>query len=137
MEKKYQQHVVTCKSSKGAHQEIVHPAIFLRGGEQFNINFYMNWEAISKPFQMEPAAMVHEFDQILCFMGGNITDIFNFKAVIEIYLGEEEEKYVITAPTIVHIPKGMPHGPLDFKEVPEPILFQNIMFAPTYIRKGN
>jgi len=31
----------------------------------------------------------------------------------------------------------MAHGPLEFKEVAEAILFQNIMFAPTYIRKGS
>ena len=134
MKKKYQQHVVTCDKTNGAHPEIVHPAIFLRGGDQFDINFHMNWECISQPFQMEPAAMVHEFDQILCFIGGNITDLFDFQALIELCIGEEEEKYVITSPTIVYIPKGLPHGPLDFKEISEPIMFHNIIFSPRYIR---
>ena len=132
---KYQNHVVTCTPSQGAHPEIVHPAVFMRGGDNWGIDFHMNWECISQPFRMEPAAMVHDFDQILCFIGGNIKDLFDFKATIELFLGEEEEKYSIIAPTMVYIPKGMPHGPLDFIEIVEPIMFHNIIFSPRYFRK--
>ena len=133
---KYQKHVVTCTKAKNpAHAEIVRPAIFMRGGDNWGINFHMDWECISQPFQMEPAAMVHEFDQILCFIGGNVADLFDFQAVIELSLGKEAEKYIITAPTTVYIPKGMPHGPLDFKKIVKPIMFHNIVFSPSYIRK--
>jgi hypothetical protein len=135
-ELKYQKHVVTCTKTKNpAHAEIVRPTIFMKGGENWGINFAMNWECISKPFRMEPAAMMHEFDQILCFIGGNVNDLFDFQAVIELYLGEEEEKYIITAPTTVYIPNGIPHGPLDFKKIVKPIMFHNIVFAPSYVRK--
>jgi hypothetical protein len=132
---KYQKHLVTCKKDDPAHPEILFPAIFMRGGENWGINFHMNWECITHPFRMETAAMVHEFDQILCFVGHNAADLFGFQAVIEFSIGEEAEKYIITAPTLVYIPSGMPHGPLDFKEIVKPVLFQNIVFSPSYIRK--
>ena len=132
---KYQKHLVTCKKDDPAHPEILFPAIFMRGGENWGINFHMNWECITHPFRMETAAMVHEFDQILCFVGHNAADLFGFQAVIEFSIGKEAEKYIITAPTLVYIPSGMPHGPLDFKEIVKPVLFQNIVFSPSYIRK--
>jgi hypothetical protein len=132
---KYQKHVVTCKKDNPAHPEISYPAIFMRGGDDWGINFHMNWECICRPFRMEAAAMVHEFDQILCFVGRNVADLFDFQAVIELSLGEEAEKYIITAPTMVYIPKGMPHGPLDFKKIEQPVMFHNIVFSPRYIRK--
>jgi hypothetical protein len=137
-ELKYEKNVVRNPRDKNpGHKEIVHPVAWLRGGQNWGINFHMNWECISQPFLMESAAMVHEFDQILCFMGGNITDLWDFGAEIELTLGEgkDAEKYLINSPTTAYIPKGLPHGPLFFKKIDKPIMFNNIVFVPQYIRR--
>jgi len=134
---KYEKNVVRqSRASNPVHPEITHPAVFLKGGAQWGINFHMNWECISQPFLMEPAAMVHEFDQILCFMGGNITDLWDFGAEVELTLGEgkDAEMYLINSPTTVWVPRGLKHGPLFFKKIDKPIMFHNIVFVPQYVR---
>jgi len=69
-------------------------------------------------------------------MGGNPLDVEDFGVEAEILLGEEGEKHEIDAPTVVHIPKGLMHGPLKFKRVDKPIVFLDIFLAPKYIRKS-
>jgi hypothetical protein len=51
---------------------------------------------------------------------------------IELYLGEEGEKFIINKPQMVHIAKGLIHGPLIFKTVNTPIMLVDIVMAPEY-----
>ena len=53
-------------------------------------------------------------------------------AEVELYLGEEGERHVITHTTIVHIPKGMIHCPLNFKKIDRPIMFLNVPLTAHY-----
>jgi hypothetical protein len=46
-------------------------------------------------------------------------------------LGREEEKHIITAPTAVWVPKGLPHCPITFLSVDKPCLFMHVAFAAT------
>ncbi len=85
----------------------------------------------------EPAIMIkdthkHDFHQLLYFMGGNPLDIRDFGAEIELSLGEEGEKPIIDTTTIVNIPAGLPHCPLNFKKIDKPIVFLEIMLASKY-----
>jgi len=72
-------------------------------------------------------------------MGGNATDLWDFGAEVELTLGEgkEAEMYLINSPTNVYVPKGLPHGPLYFKKIDKPIMFNNIVFVPRYVRTRN
>jgi hypothetical protein len=58
----------------------------------------MNWEWISQPFVMEAADIVHDFDQILCFMGGNVGDLCDFGAEVEPLLAEAIAPKSISSP---------------------------------------
>ncbi|MBN1366298.1 MAG: hypothetical protein JW967_00015 [Dehalococcoidales bacterium] len=93
------------------------------------------WECIRTPWLMDPKPMVHDFDQIIAFMGGNIDDPLDLGAEIEFCLGEELEKHIITQTSIVYIPRGMVHAPLNFKRIDKPILYQNIALTKVYGRK--
>ena len=53
-------------------------------------------------------------------------------AVVEICLGEEQEKHIIDSPAILSIPRGLPHGPMNFKIIPKPIIFLEIMLTRKY-----
>jgi len=46
---------------------------------------------------METAGHTHDWDQLLCFIGGNSQDFFDFGAEIEFFLGEE--RYFIDTTT--------------------------------------
>ncbi|HAA34334.1 MAG TPA: hypothetical protein DCD97_03370 [Firmicutes bacterium] len=91
---------------------------------------------ISEPFIMTSEPHAHNYDQFLCFFGGNPLNFFEFDAEIELSLGEESEKHLIDTTSIVYIPKGLMHTPLEFKKVNKPVLFMHICFAPQYERVG-
>jgi hypothetical protein len=79
----------------------------------------------------------HEFGQYLNFFSANPNDPRDFDAEIELSLGEEPEKRVITCPTSVYVPAGLLHGPLDFKRVGKPFLFLDIAATGKYKRVGD
>jgi hypothetical protein len=92
---------------------------------------------ISKPHQMISQPHKHEFPQYLHFFSANPNDGKDFDAEIEISLGEEQEKHIITQPTAVYVPAGLHHGPLNFKKVNKPVLFLDIAVTGKYSRVGN
>ncbi len=89
---------------------------------------------IAEPFVMPAPLHAHDYDQLLCFVGSNPNNIFDFGAEVEIFLGEEEEKHLINTTSIVYIPKGLLHCPINFKKVDKPITFTHICFSPRYTR---
>ncbi len=76
----------------------------------------------------------HDFHQFFCFLGGDPKNIGELDAEIEVYLGEEGEKHVITTPTILHIPPGLVHCPMEYKRVGKPVIHLDIYFAREYER---
>jgi hypothetical protein len=83
-------------------------------------------------FQKEPHK--HDFHQFFCFLGSDPEDIRKFDAEIEVYLGEEGEKHVITTPTVLHVPPGLMHCPMEYKRVGKPVIHLDVFFAPRYER---
>jgi hypothetical protein len=63
----------------------------------------------------------HAFTELFYFFGTNPMDMNEFDAEVEFSLGEEREKYVIKEPTIVAIPPGLYHCPLNFAKINKPI----------------
>lgn len=133
-EKQYEKFVIREPSMRTPHAEITAPIVsFNRGRNDFpEVPFSINWELIERPFVMEKSGHTHDWDQLLCFIGGNSRDFFDFGAEIELFLGEEQ--YFIDTTTLVYIPRGMVHGPLEFKKIHKPIMFNNIVLAAQYGR---
>ena len=77
----------------------------------------------TKPHLMVSTTHVHDCDEHLFFLGTNFEDMNDFDAEIELYMGEEGEKYIITAPTIVYVPAKMIHCPLNFARINKPVFF--------------
>lgn len=97
-------------------------------------NFSVLWNCVTEAHVMVQDPHAHDFDQFLHFYGANSLDITQFEAEIEIYLGEEGEKHVITEPTVLHIPKDTIHCPLNFKVVRQPVIFMNVALTPQYVQ---
>ena len=74
----------------------------------------------------------HNNEEILCFIGGNPADIQDFGAEVEVELGSEHEKHVITQTSCISMPANLPHCPLNIKKVTKPIVFLEISLAPAY-----
>jgi hypothetical protein len=74
----------------------------------------------------------HDFDEYLFFIGGNPLNMGEFDAEIEVALGEEWEIHTINTTSVIYIPKGLQHCPINVKRVGKPFLFGHIMMAGKY-----
>ena len=108
------------------------PSIEFIGEKDFDSNFSLICLPVTKPVLMEEFPHSHEFDMYITLIGLNPNGIEDLGGEIELYLGEEKEKYVITKPTSVFMPKGMIHCPLEFKRVDKPILLIHATLASKY-----
>ena len=98
-------------------------------------NFTLRWHYITGPFIMEETPHSHDFDQFSFFIGGNPMDIREFDAEVELSMGDDGEKHVINATTVIYVPRGLVHGPLNFKVVSKPIMFMNVPLTSQYAKK--
>lgn len=92
--------------------------------------FTFGFQIITKPFKGDNPAHTHNFQEYIAWYGTNPDDPTDFDAEIEIYLGEEQEKYVVTQPTIVNLPAGLVHCPMEIKRVGKPIVQLELMLPP-------
>jgi hypothetical protein len=132
---KYAQYFTTnIKEDSIMPNEITGPTFGFNGASQIagaKANF--GWNVIHKPYFIDRVTHVHDGDEYLCFLAGHVPDCFSdFDAEAEVYLGKEQEKYTITEPTILFIPKGFLHCPLEFKKVNKPLLFVMILLTPSF-----
>ena len=100
-------------------------------------NFSLDCIHIKAPKLMIKQPHQHEFDQYLCFFSANPDDPADFDAEIELSLGEESEKQIITRPTVAHVPAGLYHGPLNFARINKPVMFVDVAITGKYGRVGN
>ena len=108
------------------------PQAYFRGdrdmpGAGLNVGF----QVFKKPVRLETEPHFHREDEYLVFLGAQLPDVFSgWDAEVHFYLGptlDTMEKVVITEPTIIHLPKGWWHSPLDFVRVDKPLIFQAVM----------
>jgi len=107
------------------------PQAYFRGARQIpGANMNMGWQLFVKPIQLEREPHTHNVDEYLIFLGGELPDLFSsFEAEVDFCIGEEQEKHLINKPTIIFIPKGMVHCPLNFRKIVKPILFHAILLS--------
>ena len=110
------------------------PSAYFRGAWQIpGASINIGWQVITKANFMEKEGHHHLVDEYFSIFGAQVPDIWSsFDAVVELCMGPEEEKHIITQPTFVFVPKGLHHCPLNFKVVNKPILFQAIHLGPRF-----
>ncbi|OGO30792.1 MAG: hypothetical protein A2Z29_03845 [Chloroflexi bacterium RBG_16_56_11] len=69
--------------------------------------FYAAGKVGRAPFDAE----THDYDQVSIWMGTDTYDMGYLGAEVEVMVGEEMEKHVLTTSTAIAIPKGFQHGP--------------------------
>jgi hypothetical protein len=92
-------------------------------------NFNMGHQFVRKPFKGDNPCHTHNFHEILAWYGSNPDDPDDFGGEVVLYFGEEMEKHVFTRPTIVSLPPGLPHCPLEITRVDRPIIQIEIMLV--------
>lgn len=90
-------------------------------------NFNMSYESMNKaPYRFGPIPdkpHVHPYTEFLLFMGADCNDLSYLGAEVEMYMGKEMEKHVVTQPCVAIQPKGHPHCPLIVNKQEKPWIF--------------
>jgi len=132
--KKYEKYVFTDFREDGNLPGVLSPQAYFRGAHQIpgaGANF--GWQVLTQPLYLERASHTHKGDEYLIFLGADTSNLFDsFDAEIDICLGEEEEKYTITKPTIVFCPKEFAHTPLNFRVIRKPVFFTALLLSPIF-----
>jgi len=121
----------TSLSSLPPFPEIASPQTYFRGaislpGATANIG----WQVFTAPVCWE-TPHVHKYDEFLIFLGAEQPDFAgSYDAEVDLWMGKEYEKYTLTSATVVFIPKGVPHCPLNFRVIRKPLLFHALYLGP-------
>jgi hypothetical protein len=115
---------------------IAKPQAYFRGARQIpGAGINMGWQLFIKPILLEKEPHTHNADEYLIFLGCDPADWFSsFDAEIDLFIGEEMEKYLIDKPTIVYIPANLTHCPLDFRVINKPVLFTALLQTPIFTK---
>jgi hypothetical protein len=96
---------------------------------QLGYNLTVGHQFVTRPFVSNNPTHTHNFQEFLAWYGGDPNDPDDFGAEVVLYLGPELEKHVFTRPTIVNLPPGLPHCPLEVTRVDRPIIQLEIMLV--------
>ena len=91
---------------------------------------------IKKPYAYDDTIHKHSFAQYFYFFGSNPMDMTEFNAEVEFTFGAEKEKHVINGPTVVLVPPGIFHGPINYKKIGKPIYCLEVSMTSKYTATG-
>jgi len=72
---------------------------------------------------------VHDFDQVMLWIGTDTYDMGYLGAEVELTLGEEKETHMVTTATAVAVPKGMPHFPATIQRMDDRFIYMTVSLA--------
>jgi len=125
-------HLITRESfATSIHSEITAPKLnYIDTTGKRDLSF--GWNCTDKPLVFIDDVHTHEFDEFLVIMGSNPDDMKEFQTEVEICFGEERDKYTFSEPSVVYIPKELPHCPLRYTKVGKPTVMLNVALSPGY-----
>jgi hypothetical protein len=83
--------------------------------------FYVetNWTLPAFANETRGESHEHDYDEVLAFFGSDPENPQDLYAEADVHLGGEIHK--VTKSCLIYIPKGVPHGPIDFIRIDRPI----------------
>ena len=102
----------------------------MSGIKKLDCNF--NFVGILAPHVLADPPHKHDCDEILFFISTDPKNTMDLGGVVEIALGEEWEKHVITTSAIICLPKGLQHCPVYVRKVNRPFYFGHLLLAAKY-----
>jgi hypothetical protein len=128
-------HLFCTKLKENSMTEVVAgPQAYFRGESDLpGVGINLGWQLFVKPYRLELESHHHDTDEYLFFLGATLPDLVgSFDGEIELFLGKEYEKHTITQATVLYIPRGLEHNPLDIKRLSKPMMFSALQLAPYF-----
>jgi hypothetical protein len=101
-------------------------------GESIKVPVEVQLLVITEPVKFPHPAHSHDGDEIFFIFGANPKNYYDFDAEIEVSFGKEGEKHIIDSTSILYMPKGLIHGPINIKKVNKPFQWMHVLFSPKY-----
>jgi hypothetical protein len=120
-------------TKKSLHKEVKGPKIEF-GTEKYSggPDLDISWYCPPVPVPISDKIHTHEFDEFLCFLPSNPNNLNEYQSEVEFSLGAEAESYLLKEPSIIYLPKGFPHGGLNFKKIDIPVSYMKICLSPRF-----
>lgn len=136
MEKKYKHLVKPLIVQRGPEELYDEPRFWMESKDLEGFNVHFSYGFIKKPcvcHSVKNEALVHPYDEVLVFAPYDpADDILDLGAEVSISLGEEGETHYFDESTLVVIPKGVPHGPVEVRRLNKPIVHYLVGLGPEY-----
>jgi hypothetical protein len=130
---KHGKYILELGTGLSKYKQIEYEGWHVSGGKDLNGTKYCGGAVLlTQPFMMVEHTHSHDFDQFIYFLGGDLRNIKDFDAEIEMTLGEGDKlvKYSINYAVCIFIPAGTLHCPLNIKRVGKPITYMDIVLNP-------
>jgi hypothetical protein len=108
-------------------------------GKPFGVDFHIKlgtFIAAGKIGKEPHSQHSHDFNQIMLFMGVDTNDMGELGAEVELNMGEEGEKYMITTSSSVYVPKGLAHFPATINRMDKRFIYMEVSCASEYKEKA-
>lgn len=89
---------------------------------------------VNKPHRMVSLNHAHNFHVYLVFLGSDPNNPGELGGEALIYLGQEQEPYIVDKPQVIHMAPGQHHCPLDFTKINRPMIWGEVFLSPYYIQ---
>lgn len=131
---KYDNLFCTKFKEKSTIPEVAGPQAYFRGEKHLpGVGINLGWQQFVKPITLEKMSHHHDVDEYLIFLGTEFPDLIgSFDGEIEIFLGKEYERHIIKEATIIYIPRGFEHNPMDIRVLNKPMMLQAVHLAPWF-----
>jgi len=97
--------------------------------------FYFSsaWYLKNSDKQTPPPSHIHEYNEIIAFLGSDPEYPHELGGELEIWLGEEQ--HFVTKSCLIFVPKGLSHCPFWVRNIKRPILHFSTAPMGSYIKK--
>ena len=100
--------------------------------EGLNINFRMSLHNATGDWYPGKGAQISPYDKALIFFGHDTDNLSYLGADLTITIGAEQEKHTFDVPSVVALPKGTPHFPINCTKLERPYSVMEVGLGTQY-----
>jgi quercetin dioxygenase-like cupin family protein len=94
-------------------------------------SFQVNCSWYRKPTEMPSKAHTHDYDEVIAFFGGDLDNPHDLYGEVEFWI--ENEKYILDRSTLIFVPGGLKHCPVQVLRADKPIFHFTVVMGGKYV----